>query len=285
MRALKITPTITRRDEKSLEKYLQEISKYDVLSPEEEYTLFTQRAVDRDEALRKIVQHNLRFVVSVAKKYQDCGLPLSDLINEGNLGLMKAAERFDESRGFKFISYAVWWIRQSIIAAINEKGRKIRTPLNLQGIYNKIQMKRSEFLQIHEREPTHQELADELELSVEVLRRAMSRSDKCVSLDRPAGHDSDASIGQLMEDDSLGSPDEDLVGEDSQREEISTLLRTLPPRQAHIIKSYYGIGQRFPKTLTDIADDLNISRERARQIRDRCLRQLRRKGSHLVVER
>lgn len=275
MRALKITPTVTNREEKSLEKYFTEISRHDVLTPEEEYELFTRTGDERTKALHKIVQHNLRFVVSVAKKYQNCGMPLPDLINEGNLGLMKAAERFDHTRGFKFISYAVWWIRQSIIAAINENGKKIRTPLNLTAIHSKLDRERSRFMQHHEREPTYNELAENLELNEELVERVSVSYKRCASLDKPAGHDTDATMGNLMIDDSIAEPDRHVRIDESQRIMIESMLGNLSEKQAHVLKCYYGIDRELSCSLSTIADELGISRERVRQIRDRSLRRLR----------
>ncbi|MBX2815919.1 MAG: RNA polymerase sigma factor RpoD/SigA [Saprospiraceae bacterium] len=275
MRALKITPTVTNREEKSLEKYFTEISRHEVLSPEEEYRLFTTTGPDREAALEKIVEHNLRFVVSVAKKYQNCGMALSDLINEGNLGLIKAAERFDHSRGFKFISYAVWWIRQSIIAAINENGKKIRTPLNLNSIQSKLDKERITFTQRHEREPTYEELAERLDISEELVSRVTTSYKRCASLDKPVGDDSDATMGNLMEDDALPAPDHGVAIVEGQQKIIDNMLQSLSEKQAYVIKSYFGIDREISCSLSNIAEDLGISRERVRQIRDRSLRTLR----------
>ena len=194
MRALVITNTITRRDEKSLEKYFNEISRYGVLSPEEELDMFKRIKNNDEDALQKIVNHNLRFVVSVSKQYQGLGLSLGDLINEGNLGLIKAATRFDETKGFKFISYAVWWIRQSILQALNEKSRKIRLPLNHQSNVSKIIAKRTELLQKMEREPTMEELAEETGFSEDVVRKSLESYKKCRSLDAPVDEDSDTCL-------------------------------------------------------------------------------------------
>jgi len=275
MRALKITPTVTNREEKSLEKYFTEISRYEVLAPTEEYNLFTKSGREREEALRQIVMHNLRFVVSVAKKYQNCGMPLADLINEGNLGLVKAAERFDHSRGFKFISYAVWWIRQSIIAAINQNGKKIRIPLNLNALHTKLDRARITFVQQNEREPTYEELSEIVEISEEVVERVRTSYQRCTSLDKPAGHDSDATVGNLMTDESMPEPDYEIRVNESKQHLIETMLDFLSPKQAHVLKSYYGIDREISVGISSIADEMGLSAERVRQIRDRSLLKLR----------
>ncbi len=280
MRALKITATVTNREEKSLEKYFTEISRYDVLSPEEEYSLFSKTGEERKEALAQVVRHNLRFVVSVSKKYQNCGIPLADLINEGNLGLIKAAERFDPSRGFKFISYAVWWIRQSIIAAINQNGKKIRTPLNLTALHNKLEKVNSKFLQHNERQPSYKELSELTEMSEEMVKRVTLSYQRCMSLDKPAGHDSDATIGNLMSDDSLPSPDHDLRVNESRKKLIDSMLHQLSPKQAHVLKSYFGINREISAGISTIADEMGLSSERVRQIRDRSLLKLRNMQLH-----
>ncbi len=276
MRSIKITASITRRDEKSLDKYLNDISKYDVLSPDEEYRLFSTRGPERDAAMTKIVRHNLRFVVSVAKKYQHCGLSLPDLINEGNVGLIKAAHRFDETRGFKFISYAVWWIRQSIIQAINEKSRKIRSPLNMQTLQSKIFEVRRQFVQSNDREPSHEEISEIMEIPEEKVSLVLQVGQKTTSLDKPAGHDTDTTVGNLFADESMKSPDHKLSQNESSRIYLENILKGLPPKHRYIVSEYYGLNAPFPKTLSDIAQDLDLSKERVRQIRDKAIHKLKR---------
>ncbi len=274
MRTIKITPAITRRGERSLDHYLNEIAKYTVLTAEEEYHLFVQRSVDTDLVLDKIVKHNLRFVVSVAKKYQDCGLPLVSLINEGNLGLIKAAERFDHTRGFKFISYAVWWIRQSILGALNEKSRKIRTPIIVWSLGNKITRFKSDFLQLNEREPEVFEIAEALDLTTSRVDEAIKSIKSCTSIDAQLSEDSQSTMANLLVDSSIASPDADLVAQ-GENHELEHLLDLLSPKQAYVLRSYYGINREFPTSLSEIADDLDVSRERVRQIRDQSIRKLR----------
>ncbi len=276
MRALKITNTITSRDEKSLEKYFNEISRYDVLAPEAELEAFRLYKNGDEEALVKIVRHNLRFVVSVAKQYQHMGLYLGDLINEGNLGLIKAAQRFDETKGFKFISYAVWWIRQSILQAINEKGRNIRLPMNFSGTSNKVRQKTLEILQHQEREPTLEELSAETGLPEKTIQSCLASYKRCSSLDAPLNYEDDTSRANFIADNSIPLPDYDFVETQSTAIEIRELLKKLPPRQAKIISMYYGIGYKNPMSLYSIAEMLGVSRERTRQIRDKGLVSLRR---------
>lgn len=284
MRALKILPSFTNREEKSIEKYFNEISKYPVLSIEEEQELFGRK--DQDPAvLDIIVKHNLRFVVSVAKKYQDCGLPLVDLINEGNLGLMKAAERFDVTRGFKFISYAVWWIRQSIIAALSQHGKKIRTPLNMQSDYNSIRKAKTLLVQQLEREPSLEELSEILNMDISKIRQISAAHKKCASLDAVVNEDSRTTMIEMMVDHDVQSPDEHLTNGEGRMEEIKTMLRVLPQQQAMIIKDYYGIDRPSPASLGEIADRLGLSRERVRQLRDHSLNRLRKfRNTYLAVE-
>lgn len=275
MRALKITKSITNRDQKSLEKYLSDIAKYDVLSPDEELALFKRFKSGDQLALEKIMKHNLRFVVSVAKQYQEMGMWLGDLINEGNIGMIKAAQRFDETKGFKFISYAVWWIRQSILQAINEKGRTIRLPLNVNSNTSKVMAMRRELLQKKEREPSIAELAKATELSKEVVKKCLKAYARCKSLDAPIDDEGDQSMINLLEDHTIARPDHELAVEESRKKEVAQLISTLPPRQKTIIAMYFGIGRSRPSSLSDIAEDFGLSRERVRQIKDRSLRKLR----------
>lgn len=275
MRALVITNSITRRDEKSIEKYLTEISRYDVLTPEEEVALFSRYRDGDEAAIEQIVAHNLRFVVSVAKQYQYLGLALGDLINEGNLGLIKAAQRFDETRGFKFISYAVWWIRQSILEAITKKSRKIRLPANQQSNTSKIMREIERFLQNDNRLPTHEELVEATGLSYHVVKKSMETNQWCRSLDAPIDEDGDTSLANVMADQSMPSPDYDLSVRETQQIEVRELLDTLPPRTKTVLSMYYGIGYRHPLSLDEIGDQVGLSRERIRQIKEKGIRRLR----------
>lgn len=285
MRALKITNSITRRDEKSLEKYLTEISRYEVLSPEEELALFQDYKNGNENALVKIIMHNLRFVVSVSKQYQNVGLWLGDLINEGNIGLIKAARRFDETKGFKFISYAVWWIRQSIIQALNDKSRKIRLPSNHQSVSTKIQRAKIEFLQYNEREPSIEELAEMTEFTREMVQKSLETYKRCKSLDAHVDHEGDTSLIQLMENTTVKSPDYETVENESLKKEINDLLGKLSPRESMVISMYYGLKSKYPMSLGAIGEHIGITRERTRQIKDRGLRKLRRsyKGAGMAM--
>lgn len=284
MRALVITNSITRRDEKSIEKYLTEISRYDVLSPEGELELFKQYRDNQPGALDKIVAHNLRFVVSVAKQYQHLGLALGDLINEGNLGLIKAARRFDETRGFKFISYAVWWIRQSILEAISRKSRKIRLPANQQTNTSKIMRETESFLQIHNRQPTHEEIVEATGLSLHIVKKSLENYKKCKSLDAPVDSEGDTSLANLMTDSIIPSPDHELSVRESQEIEVQELLKTLPPRTKTVLSMYFGIGYKHPQSLDEIGDYVGLSRERVRQIKERGLRRLRSRHRNMIPE-
>lgn len=278
MRALVITHNITRRDSMSIEKYLNEVSKYDVLTPEEELRLF-RRYKDGDEAaFQKIIRCNLRFVISVAKQYQHTGLSLDDLINEGNIGLIKAAQRFDETRGFKFISYAVWWIRQSILQAIGEKSKKIRLPANYQSRIQEVVRTRNELYQELEREPSLAEIAAVTDLKESDIENCLRDVKYCKSLNEPVGEDDDsASLEEMLADAVLPSPDSDLVGTESLRIELTELLSSLSAREAEILSMYFGLNRKQPLSLQDISDYLDLSRERVRQIKDRALRKLKRK--------
>jgi RNA polymerase primary sigma factor len=275
MRALVITNSITRRDERSIEKYLNEIAKYEVLSPEEELRLFKRYRQGDEIALQKLINHNLRFVVSVAKQYQHVGLKLGDLINEGNIGLIKAAKRFDETKGFKFISYAVWWIRQSILQAISERSKEIRIPQNQQAQVSKLMQKRTELIQKLEREPSYAELAKATELKESFVRNHLLNANVSTSLDASVDTEGDTSLSQLLEDSKIEKPDFNLVVKESQKVQVQQLLHTLPPRTATIIKLYFGIDRGQSMTLKDISEMLGLSRERVRQIMERGLRKLR----------
>ena len=275
MRQLKITKSITNRESQSLEKYLQEIGKVDLLTPDDEVDL-AQRIREGDQiALEKLTKANLRFVVSVAKQYQNQGLSLSDLINEGNLGLIKAAQRFDETRGFKFISYAVWWIRQSILQALAEQSRIVRLPLNKVGSLNKINKAFSELEQTFEREPTAEELAEVLELQTSEVETTLGVAARHVSMDAPFVDGEDNSLLDVLENNNTDKTDGALEYKDSLRNEIERSLSTLSERQKDVIKLYFGIGVEHPMSLEDIGIKFDLTRERVRQIKDKAINKLR----------
>ena len=275
MRQLKITKSITNRESQSLEKYLQEIGKVDLLTPEEEVELAKKIKEGDKEALEKLTQSNLRFVVSVAKQYQNQGLSLSDLINEGNLGLIKAAQRFDETRGFKFISYAVWWIRQSILQALAEQSRIVRLPLNKVGSLNKINRAFAALEQEFEREPTPDEIAKLLEISVEEIETTLGVASRHVSMDAPFVDGEDNSLLDILENPNATEADLHLEYNESLRREIERSLSTLTVRQKDVLKLYFGIGIEHPVSLEDIGDMLGLTRERVRQIKDKAIGKLR----------
>ena len=275
MRQLKITKSITNRESQSLEKYLQEIGKVDLLTPEEEVELAKKIKQGDQISLEKLTKANLRFVVSVAKQYQNQGLSLSDLINEGNLGLIKAAQRFDETRGFKFISYAVWWIRQSILQALAEQSRIERLPLNKVGSLNKINRAFSELEQEYEREPSAEELATLLEIPTEEVETTLGVAARHVSMDAPFVEGEDNSLLDVLENSSTPATDSILEYKDSLRREIERALGTLTDRQADVIKLYFGIGVEHPESLEDIGDKFGLTRERVRQIKDKAINKLR----------
>jgi RNA polymerase primary sigma factor len=275
MRQLKITKSITNRESQSLEKYLQEIGKVDLLTPEEEVDLAKRIKEGDQEALEKLTKANLRFVVSVAKQYQNQGLSLSDLINEGNLGLIKAAQRFDETRGFKFISYAVWWIRQSILQALAEQSRIVRLPLNKVGSLNKINRAFSELEQEFEREPSSDELADLLDIPTEEVETTLGVAARHVSMDAPFVDGEDNSLLDVLENSSTPKTDKKLEYSESLRKEIERSLSTLTERQMDVIKLYFGIGIEHPMSLEDIGDKFGLTRERVRQIKDKAINKLR----------
>ena len=275
MRQLKITKSITNRESQSLEKYLQEIGKVDLLTPEEEVDLAKKIKEGDQEALEKLTKANLRFVVSVAKQYQNQGLSLSDLINEGNLGLIKAAQRFDETRGFKFISYAVWWIRQSILQALAEQSRIVRLPLNKVGSLNKINRAFSELEQEFEREPSSEELAELLEIPTEEVETTLGVAARHVSMDAPFVDGEDNSLLDVLENSSTPNTDKALEYSESLRKEIERSLSTLTERQMDVIKLYFGIGVEHPMSLEDIGDKFGLTRERVRQIKDKAINKLR----------
>ncbi len=275
MRQLKITKSITNRESQSLEKYLQEIGKVDLITPEEEVQLAIRIKQGDQRALEKLTKANLRFVVSVAKQYQNQGLSLSDLINEGNLGLIKAAQRFDETRGFKFISYAVWWIRQSILQALAEQSRIVRLPLNKVGLSNKISKAYSQLEQEFEREPSTEELAEILEIGTEEVETTLGVAARHVSVDAPFADSEDNSLLDVLENPNADCADTDLAHYDSLRCEIERSLSTLTDRQRDVIKLYFGIGVEHPMSLEDIGEKFSLTRERVRQIKDKAITKLR----------
>jgi len=275
MRQLKITKSITNRESQSLEKYLQEIGKVDLITPEEEVQLAIKIKQGDQRALEKLTKANLRFVVSVAKQYQNQGLSLSDLINEGNLGLIKAAQRFDETRGFKFISYAVWWIRQSILQALAEQSRIVRLPLNKVGLSNKISKAYSQLEQEYEREPSTEELAELLEIGTEEVETTLGVAARHVSVDAPFVDSEDNTLLDILENPNSDSADASINHHDSLRCEIARSLSTLTDRQRDVIKLYFGIGVSNPMSLEDIGDRFSLTRERVRQIKDKAITKLR----------
>jgi len=275
MRQLKITKSITNRESQSLEKYLQEIGKVDLLTPEEEVDLAKRIKQGDQIALEKLTKANLRFVVSVAKQYQNQGLSLSDLINEGNLGLIKAAQRFDETRGFKFISYAVWWIRQSILQALAEQSRIVRLPLNKVGSLNKINKAFSELEQEYEREPSSEELAEQLEIPTEEVETTLGVAARHVSMDAPFVEGEDNSLLDVLENSATPTTDSALEYNESLSREIDRSLSTLTDRQCDVIKLYFGIGVEHPMSLEDIGEKFGLTRERVRQIKDKAINKLR----------
>ncbi len=275
MRQLKITKSITNRESQSLEKYLQEIGKVDLLKPDDEVEL-AQRIRQGDQAaLEKLTKANLRFVVSVSKQYQNQGLSLSDLINEGNLGLIKAAQRFDETRGFKFISYAVWWIRQSILQALAEQSRIVRLPLNKVGSLNKINKAFSKLEQEFEREPSPEELAEFLELQTKEVETTLGVASRHVSMDAPFVTGEDNSLLDVLENENISNTDSGLEYTDSLRGEIVRSLSTLSERQKDVVNLYFGIGVEHPMSLEDIGLQFDLTRERVRQIKDKAINKLR----------
>ncbi len=262
------------RANQSLDRYLQEIGEVPLLTPEEEIELARRIKKNDQDALERLTKANLRFVVSVAKQYQNQGLSLGDLINEGNLGLIKAAKRFDETRGFKFISYAVWWIRQSILQALAEQSRVVRLPLNRVGALNKIGKAFSNLEQEYEREPSASEIADELEMTPYEVSDTLKISGKHLSLDAPFNQGDDNRLLDVIEDDQQEPPDDVLLSE-SLRIEVKRALTTLSEREAEVIKLYFGLDREHPLTLEEIGEKFNLTRERVRQIKEKAIRRLR----------
>ena len=283
MRQLKITKSITNRESQSLEKYLQEIGKVDLLTPEEEVDLAKKIKQGDQLALEKLTKANLRFVVSVAKQYQNQGLSLSDLINEGNLGLIKAAQRFDETRGFKFISYAVWWIRQSILQALAEQSRIVRLPLNKIGSINKINKAYSFLEQTHERPPSAQEIAHTLDLNVSEVKQSLKISGRHVSMDAPLKQGETSTLYDVLNASESPKPDADLM-RGSLIIEINRALDTLSEKEAVVLRHYYGIDQKQPMSLQEIGDSFGLTRERVRQIKEKGIRRLRHTSKSKVLK-
>ena len=274
MRQLKITKQVTNRETASLDKYLQEIGKVDLITAEEEVEL-AQRVKQGDQlALEKLTKANLRFVVSVAKQYQNQGLTLPDLINEGNLGLIKAAQRFDETRGFKFISYAVWWIRQSILQALAEQSRIVRLPLNKIGSINKINKMYAFLEQANERVPSAEEIAKELDMTISDVKESMKNSGRHVSMDAPLVEGEDSNLYDVLRSGESPNPDKNLLHE-SLRTEIERALETLTPREADVVRLYFGLGEKHAMTLEEIGETLDLTRERVRQIKEKAIRRLK----------
>ena len=271
---MKITKQFTNREAQSLDKYLQEIGKVSLLTAEDEVELAIKIKQGDPEALEKLTRANLRFVVSVAKQYQNQGLSLGDLINEGNLGLIKAARRFDETRGFKFISYAVWWIRQSILQALAEQSRIVRLPLNRVGVLNRIGKAYRNLEQEYEREPSAEEIAKELEMDVQDISETLQVSGKHLSFDAPFAQDEESRLLDVLESDELPAPDTSLMSE-SLHEEIEKALSKLSEHEAEVVKLYFGLSNEQPMTLEEIGDRFNLTRERIRQIKEKAIRRLR----------
>jgi len=276
MRQLKITKQVTNRETASLDKYLQEIGRVDLITAEEEVELARRIKKGDQVALEKLTKANLRFVVSVSKQYQNQGLSLPDLINEGNLGLIKAAQRFDETRGFKFISYAVWWIRQSILQALAEQSRIVRLPLNKIGSINKINKAFARLEQEFERPPTAAELAETLDMTLDEVKQSMKNAGRHVSMDAPLkdGDESSSNMYDVMRTGDTPAPDTDLMTE-CLRKEIERSLRTLTPREGDVIRLYFGLNGEHPMTLEEIGERFDLTRERVRQIKEKAIRRLK----------
>lgn len=274
MRQLKITKQVTNRESASLDKYLQEIGKVDLITADEEVELAQRIKAGDSRALEKLTKANLRFVVSVAKQYQNQGLTLPDLINEGNLGLIKAAQRFDETRGFKFISYAVWWIRQSILQALAEQSRIVRLPLNKIGSINKINKMYAYLEQSNERAPSPEEIAKELDMSVSEVKESLKNSGRHVSMDAPLIEGEDSNLYDVLRSGESPNPDQLLLHE-SLKVEIERALETLTAREGDVIKLYFGLNAQHPMSLEEIGETFDLTRERVRQIKEKAIRRLK----------
>ncbi len=284
MRQLKITKQVTNRESGSLDKYLSEIGRMEMITAEQECELAKRIRMGDHYALEKLTKSNLRFVVSVSKQYQNQGLSLPDLINEGNLGLIKAAQRFDETRGFKFISYAVWWIRQSILQALAEQSRIVRLPLNKIGAINKIHKTFSQLEQKYEREPSPSELSEILEISEQDIDDSLKNNLRHVSMDAPltSSDDDSGTMLDVMQSETTPSPEMELLNE-SLKTEIARILGTLPPREAGIVKYYFGIGCENALTLDEIAEKFNLTKERVRQLREKAMKKLKSTSSNKIL--
>ncbi|MBK7498454.1 MAG: sigma-70 family RNA polymerase sigma factor [Ignavibacteriales bacterium] len=280
---MRIVKQFTNRENQSLDKYLQEIGKVELLTPEQEIELAIRMKKGDQSAMELLTKANLRFVVSVAKQYQNQGLSLGDLINEGNLGLIKAARRFDETRGFKFISYAVWWIRQSILQALAEQSRIVRLPLNRVGALNKIGKAYSNLKQEFEREPSPEEIAQALEMDVDEISNAMKIYGKQVSVDAPFSLGDENSLLDVIQNDEQPSPDNELISE-SLKTEVKSVLAILPDREAEVIRLYFGLDGEYPMTLEEIGDKFNLTRERVRQIKEKAIRRLRHNSRSKILK-
>ena len=274
MRQLKITKQVTNRETASLDKYLQEIGKVDLITADIEVELAQRIKAGDERALDRLVKANLRFVVSVAKQYQNQGLTLPDLINEGNLGLIKAARRFDETRGFKFISYAVWWIRQSILQALAEQSRIVRLPLNKIGSINKINKMFARLEQENERPPSAEEIAKELDMTISDVKESIKNSGRHVSMDAPLIQGEDSNLYDVLRSGESPIPDKNLMHE-SLKVEILRALDTLTPREADVVLLYFGLGEQHPMTLEEIGETFDLTRERVRQIKEKAIRRLK----------
>ena len=274
MRQLKITKQVTNRETASLDKYLQEIGKVDLITADEEVELAQRIKAGDQRALEKLTKANLRFVVSVAKQYQNQGLTLPDLINEGNLGLIKAAQRFDETRGFKFISYAVWWIRQSILQALAEQSRIVRLPLNKIGSINKINKMYALLEQSNERPPSAEEIAKELDMTVNDVKESMKNSGRHLSMDAPLVEGEDSNLYDVLRSGESPNLDRELIHESLQTE-IERALETLTPREADVVRLYFGLSDQHPMTLEEIGETFDLTRERVRQIKEKAIRRLK----------
>ena len=274
MRQLKITKQVTNRETASLDKYLQEIGKVDLITADEEVELAQKIKAGDQKALEKLTKANLRFVVSVAKQYQNQGLTLPDLINEGNLGLIKAAQRFDETRGFKFISYAVWWIRQSILQALAEQSRIVRLPLNKIGSINKINKMYALLEQSQERAPSAEEIAKELDMTVNDVKESMKNSGRHLSMDAPLVEGEDSNLYDVLRSGESPNPDRELIHESLQTE-IERALETLTPREADVVRLYFGLSDQHPMTLEEIGETFDLTLERVRQIKEKAIRRLK----------
>ncbi|MFA7081535.1 MAG: RNA polymerase sigma factor RpoD/SigA [Bacteroidales bacterium] len=283
MRQLKITKQLTNREITSLDKYLQEIGRLEMISPEEEVLLAQKIKQGDQSALEKLTKANLRFVVSVSKQYQNQGMSLPDLINEGNLGLIKAAQRFDETRGFKFISYAVWWIRQSILQALAEQSRIVRLPLNKIGSLNKINKAYAKLEQEYERTPNPEEVALELDLTDQEVRESLRHSGKHLSMDAPLASDEDNTMYDFMRSEETTTPEADLLYE-SLRIEINRAISTLTPKEADILKMFFGLEGYPPMTLDEIGEQFDLTRERVRQIKEKAIKRLQKPARKEILK-